>query len=134
MDSIQLALLKDLTIITSSVVKGELLAAQRNYPAAIEALEHAVVAEDDLPYSEPANWHQPVRQVLGAVLLEAGQAQKAEKAYREDLAWNRNNGWSLFGLYQSLKAQGREAEAKATLAKFKEAWADADVVLKSSRF
>lgn len=134
MDSIQLALLKDLTIITSSVVKGELLAAQRNYPAAIEALERAVVAEDNLPYSEPANWHQPVRQVLGAVLLEAGQAQNAEKAYREDLAWNRNNGWSLFGLYQSLKAQGREAEAKSTLAKFKEAWVDADVELTSSRF
>jgi tetratricopeptide (TPR) repeat protein len=134
MDSTQLALLKGLTIITSSVVKGELLAAKGNYPAAIEALERAVVAEDDLPYSEPANWHQPVRQVLGAVLLEAGQAPKAEKAYREDLAWNRNNGWSLFGLYQSLKAQGREADAKATLVKFKEAWADADVVLKSSRF
>ncbi len=133
-DSIQLALLRDLTIITSSVVKGELLAAQRNYPAAIEALERAVVAEDNLPYSEPANWHQPVRQVLGAVLLEAGQAQKAEQAYREDLALNRNNGWSLFGLYQSLKAQGREAEAKTTLAKFKDAWNEADVELRSSRF
>ncbi len=133
-DSVQLALIKDWCIITSSVVKGELLAAQRNYPAAIEALERAVVAEDNLPYNEPANWHQPVRQVLGAVLLEAGQAQKAEQAYREDLAWNRNNGWSLFGLYQSLKAQGKEAEAKATLTKFKEVWADADVELKSSRF
>ncbi len=133
-DSTQLALLRGLTIITSSVAKGEFLAAQRNYPAAIEALERAVVAEDNLPYNEPANWHHPVRQVLGAVLLEAGQAQNAEKAYREDLAWNRNNGWSLFGLYQSLKAQGKEAEAKTTLAKFKEVWAEADVVLKESRF
>lgn len=133
-DSIMLTVYQDLTIIARSVVKGELLAAQHNYPAAIEALERAIVAEDDLPYSEPAYWHQPVRQVLGAVLLEAGQAQKAEKAYREDLAWNRNNGWSLFGLYQSLKAQGKEAEAKATMALFKKVWADADVVLKSSRF
>lgn len=133
-DSIMLTVFQDLTIITSSIVKGELLAAQRNYPAAIEALERAVVAENDLPYSEPAEWHQPVRQVLGAILLEAGQAQKAEKAYREDLAWNRNNGWSLFGLYQSLKEQGKKAEAKVTLSKFKKAWADADVVLKSSRF
>jgi len=133
-DSVQLAQIKDWSIIANAVVKGELLAAQRNYPAAIEALERAVVAEDNLPYNEPANWHQPVRQVLGAVLLEAGQAQNAEKVYREDLAWNRNNGWSLFGLYQSLKAQGREAEAKSTLAKFKEAWADADVELTSSRF
>ena len=133
-DSVMLSIFKDLTIITSSVVKGELLAAQHNYPSAIEALERAVVAEDDLPYGEPANWHQPVRQVLGAILLEAGQAQKAEKTYREDLAWNRNNGWSLFGLYQSLKEQGKKAEAKATLAKFKKAWAHADVVLTSSRF
>jgi tetratricopeptide (TPR) repeat protein len=133
-DSIELAKIEDWCIIANAVVKGELLAAQRNYPAAIEALERAVVAEGNLPYSEPANWHQPVRQVLGAVLLEAGQAQKAEQAYREDLALNRNNGWSLFGLYQSLKAQGREAEAKSTLAKFKEAWAEADVELTSSRF
>jgi tetratricopeptide (TPR) repeat protein len=133
-DSLTLTLYQDLTIITSSVVKGELLAAKGNYPAAIEALERAVVAENDLPYGEPANWHQPVRQVLGAILLEAGQAPKAEKAYREDLAWNRNNGWSLFGLYQSLMAQGKKAEAKATLVKFKKVWADADVVLKSSRF
>ena len=133
-DSIMLAVFQDLTIISRSVVKGELLAAQRNYPAAIETLEQAMAAEDDLPYSEPAYWHQPVRQVLGAVLLEAGQAQKAEQAYREDLAWNRNNGWSLYGLYQSQKAQGREAEARTTLAKYKEVWAGADVVLKSSRF
>ena len=133
-DSITLALYQDLTIIASSVVKGELFAARGNYPVAIEALERAVIAEHDLPYGEPANWHQPVRQVLGAILLEAGQASKAEKIYREDLAWNRNNGWSLFGLYQSLKAQGKEAEAKATMAKFKKVWANADVVLKSSRF
>jgi len=133
-DSIMLAVFQDLTIISRSVVKGELLAAQRNSPAAIEAIEQAMAAEDDLPYSEPAYWHQPVRQVLGAVLLEAGQAQKAEQAYREDLAWNRNNGWSLYGLYQSQKAQGREAEARTTLAKYKEVWAGADVVLKSSRF
>ena len=133
-DSITLAIFQNLTIIASSVVQGELFAAKGNYPAAIEALERAVVAENDLPYSEPANWHQPVRHVLGAILLEAGQAQKAEKAYREDLAWNRNNGWSLFGLYQSLKAQGKTTEAKATLVKFRKVWADADVVLKSSRF
>ncbi|MCC6279864.1 MAG: hypothetical protein IT262_04640 [Saprospiraceae bacterium] len=133
-DSIMLTVYQDLTIISRSVVKGELLAAQRNYPAAIEALEQARAAEDDLPYNEPAYWHQPVRQVLGAVLLEAGQAQKAEKAYREDLAWNRNNGWSLFGVYQSLKAQGQEAEARTTLAKYKEVWANADVTLRASRF
>ncbi len=133
-DSTQLALFQDLTIITNDIVKGELFAAKGNYPAAIEALERAVVAEDDLPYNEPANWHHPVRQILGAIYLEAGQAQKAEKSYREDLAWNRNNGWSLFGLYQCLKAQGRETEAKAALAKYREAWDEADVELKSSRF
>ena len=37
------------------------------------------------PYNEPPVWHQPPRQVLGALLLEAGRASEAEAVYREDL-------------------------------------------------
>jgi hypothetical protein len=52
--------------------------------------------------------------------------------YREDLRWNPENGWSLFGLAQSLRAQGKSADAEE--ARFRRAWASADVRLTSSRF
>ena len=48
-------------------------------------------------------------------------------AYREDLVRYPNNGWSLHGLAESLKAQGRTKEAAAIDAQFRKAWARADV-------
>jgi hypothetical protein len=92
-----------------------------------------VAIEDELPYSEPPLWHQPPRQVLGALLLEAGRAAEAEAAYRVDLARFRENGWSLFGLWQSLVAQKRTDEARVVRARFEQAWARADVTLTASR-
>ncbi|MBI1228452.1 MAG: hypothetical protein GC192_24670 [Bacteroidetes bacterium] len=133
-DSIKLATMTNLVSITQNIVSGEMAANQGKYSDAIQFLEKAKTAESDLPYNEPETWHHPVRQILGAVQLKAGQAKNAEQSYREDLDWNRNNGWSLFGLYQSLKAQGKDAEAKATWQKFKEAWAEADVELTASSF
>ncbi len=58
----------------------------------------------------------------------------AEQVYREDLKRNPGNGWSLFGLAQSLRAQGKTAEAARAEASFRTAWAQADVTLTASRF
>jgi hypothetical protein len=44
------------------------------------------------------------------------------------------NGWSLFGLAQSLKAQGKDADAAEVQQQFEEAWQHADVTLTKSRF
>ncbi|HUG37093.1 MAG TPA: hypothetical protein VML54_09105, partial [Candidatus Limnocylindrales bacterium] len=76
----------------------------------------------------------PVRQSLGAILVQGGRALEAEAVYREDLRLNRENGWSLFGLAQSLRAQGKTADAAAVEARFRRAWANADVTLTASRF
>jgi hypothetical protein len=75
-----------------------------------------------------------VRHSLGAVLLAAGRPADAEKVYREDLVRHRGNGWSLFGLMESLRAQERMAEAAKVEKQFRKAWAEADVQLTSSRF
>ena len=75
-----------------------------------------------------------MRQVLGAVLLEAGRADDAQAAYEAELERHPENGWSLYGLAQSLRAQGKEAEADEAEARFDEAWARSDVLLTSSRF
>jgi tetratricopeptide (TPR) repeat protein len=116
--------------VSERVLAGELAAARKDYTAAIAALEQAVALEDANAYFEPPLWHQPARQNLGAVLLKAGRAAAAEKVYRDDLVRNRANGWSLYGLSRSLKAQGKPtAEVDAQL---KQAWQHADITLSAS--
>jgi tetratricopeptide (TPR) repeat protein len=130
--------LKDLPLLTnlqiaSRIVEAELAGRRGQYDEAIRVLKEAVVLEDAIPYNEPPVWHQPTRHVLGALLLEAGRPADAERVYREDLARFRENGWSLFGLAQSLDAQQRSAEAEQVRERFTKAWARADITLTSSR-
>jgi len=130
--------LKDLPLLTnlqlaSRIVKGEIAGRTGRHGEAVAALREAVAIEDAIPYNEPPVWHQPTRQVLGALLLQAGRASEAETAYREDLARVRENGWSLFGLSLSLQAQGKADAADTARARFEKAWARADITLTSSR-
>jgi tetratricopeptide (TPR) repeat protein len=120
--------------VAPEVLAGELLARRKDYDAAIAHLERAVRLETGLVYTEPSETHYPPRQALAAVLLEAGRAREAETVYWEDLTRNPDNGWSLFGLAQALRAQGRADDAAATQARFEKAWARADVKLTASRF
>jgi predicted Zn-dependent protease len=130
--------LKDLPLlpnleIASRMAEGEIAARRGRVDEAVRVLKEAVALEDEMPYSEPPLWHHPPRQVLGAVLLEAGQTREAETIYREDLQRFRENGWSLFGLMRSLEDQGRRADAAAAEQRFRKAWSRSDVVLRSSR-
>lgn len=118
--------------IAYEVVAGELEALKGNIPKAIEHLKNAVVFEDGLTYTEPAAWHIPTRQNLGAALLKAERFEDAEKIYKEDLDILRQNGWSLMGLYKSLIAQGKNTEAEAIKKEFDNAWIDADIVIDNS--
>ncbi|MGK7908659.1 MAG: hypothetical protein AB4040_15735 [Synechococcus sp.] len=120
--------------IASEVLQGEIASRQEDLETAIDHLEAAIAIEDRLIYDEPEDWNQPVRQLLGAVLLAADRPQEAEAFYRQDLIDHERNGWSLFGLAQSLEAQGRDAEADLVRDRFDEAWQDADVQLTASRF
>jgi len=120
--------------IAQEVLGGEIAAAKKNYDAAIAHLERAVRLEDALVYTEPAEFHYPPRHALGAVLLEAKRPAEAETVYWEDLKRNRENGWALFGLMQALRAQGKNDDAALVEARFKKAWARADVPLTASRF
>ena len=94
----------------------------------------AVKLQDTLRYIEPPDWGQSMRLYLGAALLKAGRAREAETVYREDLRDFRNNGWTLFGLAQSLRAQKKNAEASKIEQQFQRAWKNADVTLKASVF
>ncbi|QNP40543.1 tetratricopeptide repeat protein [Lysobacter solisilvae (ex Woo and Kim 2020)] len=119
--------------IAERMVTAELAAANGEHDAAIKALQEAVAIEDRIPYDEPPGWHAPVRHTLGAVLLDAGRPAEAERVYREELRRNPGNGWSLFGLAQSLRMQKKTAEAARVQRDFAAAWRNADVKLSASR-
>lgn len=120
--------------IAPEVLAGELAAAQKQFDQALLRLERAVRLEDALIYTEPADWPFPVRQSLGAVLLEAGRPEEAASVYWDDLRRYPENGWSLYGLAQALRAQGKNDEAAMVEKRLQKAWARADVKLTASRF
>ncbi|MBD3884167.1 hypothetical protein IFO70_20680 [Phormidium tenue FACHB-886] len=120
--------------IGSEVLAGELAAKQGEFEEAIASLKRGIELEDSLNYDEPAPWYSPVRQALGAVLLQANRPAAAEQTYREDLEFYPENGWSLYGLAQSLEAQGKTIDARAVRQRFEQAWASADTQLTASSF
>ena len=123
----------DLVRLASETLAGEIAGRGGDADAALKHLALAVRQQDEHWFTEPPPWRYPVRQSLGAALLQAGRAAEAEAVYREDLRWNPENGWSLFGLAQSLRAQGQTADAAAVDARFRRAWTRADVRLTWSR-
>ncbi|MGE5847961.1 MAG: tetratricopeptide repeat protein [Ignavibacteria bacterium] len=124
---------EELLDIASEILKGEIEAKRKNYSSSIAHLTKALEIEDQLYYREPPDWFFPVRHSLGAVYLDAGMLKEAEKVYREDLENFPENGWSLFGLEKSLRAQGKNKEADEIQKQFVEAWSEADIKISSSR-
>jgi tetratricopeptide (TPR) repeat protein len=120
--------------IATHLLAGELAGARGETGQMIAELEAAVAIQDNLHYIEPPAWHFPTRHYLGAALLKLGHFAEAEAVYLEDLRQYPNNGWSLFGLAESLKAQGKVAEAAEIQAQFEAVWQYADVKLAASRF
>jgi tetratricopeptide (TPR) repeat protein len=115
--------------IAHRILQGELAGARGNEDAKVSHLRAAVELQDSLPYMEPPYWYEPVRQSLGAALLQAGRPAEAEQVFREDLDYFAENGWSLHGLAQSLRAQSKTDEADTVQARFEKAWAHADIQL-----
>ena len=116
------------------ILAGELARRRSQNTEMNQYFATAIQLEDALPYMEPPYWHHPVRQIYGAALLEAGRPIEAEKIYREDLKRHPANGWSLYGLLSSLRAQGKTEEARAMEKRFRDVWRLADVTLTASRF
>jgi tetratricopeptide (TPR) repeat protein len=119
----------DLLALAAGTLEAELAAARGDRAAAIAAWRRAVTLEAALQYDEPPAWFYPVRQSLGAALLRAGDESQAEAVFREALATHPRDGRLLYGLWQTLLAQGRSGEAQLVQQHFARAWRGATLPL-----
>lgn len=119
----------ELLELAAHILRGEIAGARGDFEAAVSHLRRADAIERGLTYVEPPDWPFPARHRLAAALLAAGQPTEAEAVYRRDLKAFQNNGWALWGLWQCLRAQGREEEAAEAHRRFRQAWQRADVEL-----
>jgi tetratricopeptide (TPR) repeat protein len=108
--------------IARHVVLGRIAQHRGDDDAAVEAFNEAAALQDGMPYMEPPYWYYPVRQSLGAALLEAGRAEEAAEAFRASLEAAPNNGWAIYGLIEAQKTLGDAAGAKASEAALAKTW------------
>jgi tetratricopeptide (TPR) repeat protein len=118
---------KEVLGIGAAIVDARIALRHNDVDKAIDAFGVAVAMQDRLAYNEPADWHYPVRESLGAALLKSGRAADAEVVFRADLQKNPRSGRSLFGLFQALEAQGKADEAMLVRQEFNEAWRTAEI-------
>jgi len=98
---------------------------------AIKYYKKADSIESKMVYNEPRDWILNPKQFLGNAYLLKGDGRNAEKIFNADLKNNNENGWALYGLYKSLLLQKKNADAAIVSARFKKAFAHADVKINS---
>ena len=123
-----------LLTIAGNVLEARIASESGDHETAIALLEHAVVQQDALPYTEPPPWYFPNREALGEALLMAERPAEAETVFVKQLEYTPRNGWSLYGLAQSQDAQGKTDAAAATRKQLDEVWARADFALPAAVF
>lgn len=123
-----------LVSIAIDLLRGEIAYRAGDYGSAVVSFEKAVAKQDSLPYTEPPFWYYPSRQSLGAAFLAGGDVKQAESVFRQDLQQYPHNGWSMFGLIQSLESQGKSDEADIVRQHFDKAWQFADIKLTAAVF
>jgi len=118
--------------VLANILDGEITRTAGDVPGAIAKFETAVKLDDEMEYDEPEPLPFPARHWLGAALIEAKRFADAEAVYKKDLEQHPHNGWSLLGLQQALKGQGKtDAAVDADLGK---SWSRSDTWIRASRF
>ncbi len=118
--------------ILENMLGGAIAEAEGNAQEAEKLLRAAVGAQDSLRYDEPEGWYFNAREALGAMLLRHDRPADAEKEFRAELIVHPRSGRALYGLWQSLQRQGKDADAVHVQLEFERAWAQADVELQLS--
>lgn len=118
--------------VAEQLLLGAIHLDRKLYAGAIRHFKQADSIETNMVYNEPRDWLLSPKHYLGTAYLQSGDAANAEKIFRKDLQYNNENGWALFGLNKALLAQKKNAEALRVQARFKNAFAKADVKLGSA--
>ena len=121
--------------VADHILDARIAAARGETEASIAAWHKAVEAEDAIGYNEPPDWFYPTRESLGGALIKAKRYEEADLAFREDLERNPNNGRSLWGRWQALRASDGDVPATQVMRRrWQDAWNDADIRLQIEDF
>ena len=112
--------------IAEKVLKGEILALEKDYKASIAILKEAIVIEDALNYNEPPDWFFSIRHHLGPVLILNGQNRVAIDLYKKDLKTFPNNGWAHHGLKKAYEALNDSENVRKMNTLIAKSWKHAD--------
>ena len=114
-------------LVNAAILEGEIeyrrqfLAKQSgeeaDFSVAFDHLRKGVDLSLNLAYNEPWGQMQPVRHILGALLLEQGELDEAEEVYRADIELWKDNMWGLLGLKLCLEERGDDTEELAEVSK-----------------
>jgi tetratricopeptide (TPR) repeat protein len=116
----------DVLAVARDMLDARIALARGNRDEAVRLLTSAAANEDRLVYQEPPDWIIPSHEMLGFLLLSAGDYTGAEQAFRQDLQHNARSGRSLFGLCKALQAQKKTYAADFIRRQFETAWKNAD--------
>jgi tetratricopeptide (TPR) repeat protein len=115
--------------VAENLLHGSIVLGEKKYEEAIEIFEKAVQTEENMVYDEPRDWLLSPKHYLGNAYLKIGKWVNARKVFQNDLRYNDENGWALFGLYQAFTTGNKKAEGERIFARFKKAFAKADTEL-----
>ena len=118
--------------IVAYILQGEIKMIEGDLNGAINSFKASVEAEKTLGFSEPGPLPFSAHHWLGAALIEDGDYSQAEAVYRNELKKHPHNGWSLFGLKESLA--GQNIDDPKLNADFEDSWARSNLFITSSRF
>jgi tetratricopeptide (TPR) repeat protein len=116
--------------VAETILASKVAVAKGDRKSAIDILKHSASLEDALIYSEPPDWYLHPRLLLGGLLISTGDYAGAESVFRADLERHPQSGRALFGLFRSLKAQGKESEANEVYKQYQAAWKKSDTMLR----
>lgn len=117
----------NLLMIAHAILNATIADLHDDETATFAYLKAAKKIQHDMGYHEPPDWYFPVNEALADAYLKWGHPQEAIMTYQEDLQQYPKNGWALFGLANSLKANGETLKANQVMQEFNEAWQHADI-------
>lgn len=124
----------DAAKVSKNILVGTITLQQGKFNEAIDAFKEAVTIEENMVYNEPRDWLLNPKHYLGNAYIKAGRFDEAIKTFQKDLQNNKENGWALFGIWQSLSAQKKTIEAATMLVRFKKAFDKSDIKLSGPVF